>query len=539
MILTVSFKESDKRINTEFKETYRVSDGSYDVGYQQGYQQGLNDAQPTETIEIINNGTYDVRQIATANVNVPIPEGYLKPTGTLTITDNGYHEVSEFKLVDVEVPIPEGYIIPDGILKVYSVGSYDVTKYAKATFSVPTEEKTFTPTKEVQEYAPEMGYITKAVVEPIPEEYIIPVGEFSVDENGSYDITEYASININVPIPEGYLVPEGTFAADIEGSYDVTPYAEAVFTVQKEQVNVIPTEETQTLIPTENKFFDQVVVERIPEAYLIPEGTIDITNTQEYDVTKYSTAQIKDENLKAENIAENVEVLGITGTFRGGIYTNDATATSDDLLFGKIAYANEQKLVGTIETYDYSTSEEVSPEVDKLINRTITEYYNNRVRSIAPSVFYGYTTLVKVDFPNVTEIGSTAFARTGLVEVNFPKVTLIGSQAFANNSTLKKIYLPSIKDLTANSLREMTGLEEVYLDEVNKISANSLYACYMLKKLVIRNKKEVASLTSPLTLSLCYHITGTVNATYNPNGDKDGYIYVDDDLVDAYKVATN
>ena len=56
------------------------------------------------------------------------------------------------------------------------------------------------------------------------------------------------------------------------------------------------------------------------------------TNTEEYDVTQYSTAQIKDENLKAENIAENVEVLGITGTFRGGIDTSDADVTANDIL---------------------------------------------------------------------------------------------------------------------------------------------------------------------------------------------------------------
>lgn len=39
--------------------------------------------------------------------------------------------------------------------------------------------------------------------------------------------------------------------------------------------------------------------------------------------------------------------------------------------------------------------------------------------------------------------------------------------------------------------------------------------------------------------SNCYHILGTVNATYNPEGLKDGYIYVPDALVDSYKAATN
>ena len=36
----------------------------------------------------------------------------------------------------------------------------------------------------------------------------------------------------------------------------------------------------------------------------------------------------------------------------------------------------------------------------------------------------------------------------------------------------------------------------------------------------------------------CYHFTGTTNATYNPQGLKDGRIYVPDDKVDALKTAS-
>ena len=37
----------------------------------------------------------------------------------------------------------------------------------------------------------------------------------------------------------------------------------------------------------------------------------------------------------------------------------------------------------------------------------------------------------------------------------------------------------------------------------------------------------------------CYHFYGTVNTDYNPNGLKDGRIYVPDDKVEALKTATN
>ena len=37
----------------------------------------------------------------------------------------------------------------------------------------------------------------------------------------------------------------------------------------------------------------------------------------------------------------------------------------------------------------------------------------------------------------------------------------------------------------------------------------------------------------------CYHFYGTQNGTYNPNGLKDGRIYVPDDKVESLKTATN
>ena len=44
---------------------------------------------------------------------------------------------------------------------------------------------------------------------------------------------------------------------------------------------------------------------------------------------------------------------------------------------------------------------------------------------------------------------------------------------------------------------------------------------------------------SSSAFSNCYHFTGTTNANYNPQGLKDGRIYVPDDKVEALKAATN
>lgn len=61
-----------------------------------------------------------------------------------------------------------------------------------------------------------------------------------------------------------------------------------------------------------------------------------------------------DTDLVASNIKKDVEIFGITGTYEG-TDTSDATATAADILTGKTAYVNGEKLTGTIPTYGAHT----------------------------------------------------------------------------------------------------------------------------------------------------------------------------------------
>ena len=108
---------------------------------------------------------------------------------------------------------------------------------------------------------------------------------------------------------------------------------------------------------------------------------------------------------------------------------------------------------------------------------------------------------------------------TSIPQLNTIKVTDIGSM-FNNCFLLKTI------DLTYMNITSIYS------------SSNFASNCYSLTKLIIRNMTNIPKIYSN-TFTNCYHFYGTQNDTYNPDGLKDGMIYVPDDKVEKLKTATN
>jgi hypothetical protein len=67
--------------------------------------------------------------------------------------------------------------------------------------TVETEERDVTPTKSTQEVTPSEGkYLSKVIVYPIPDDYIVPTGKKVIKLNGNdIDVRNVAWVDVDVP----------------------------------------------------------------------------------------------------------------------------------------------------------------------------------------------------------------------------------------------------------------------------------------------------------------------------------------------------
>ena len=148
------------------------------------------------------------------------------------------------------------------------------------------------------------------------------------------------------------------------------------------------------------------------------------------------------------------------------------------------------------------------------------------------------------DTENVTNMKSMFSGCRNLTigpQINTSNVTNM-SYMFQLCSKLKSIKLDTRNVTDMTSMCEYCNLLETIDITHMKITSKSysdyfVLACYSLTKFIIRNMTTIPPLNSN-AFSGCYHFTGTTNATYNPQGLKDGRIYVPDDKVDALKTAS-
>lgn len=228
-----------------------------------------------------------------------------------------------------------------------------------------------------------------------------------------------------------------------------------------------------------------------------------------------------DTNLTPENIAEGVSIFGVEGAHKGGGGASDI----DALIDGTITEVNS----GATKVKAYAFYDNMALTIANFPNAT----------SIGNRAFGQCLALESAKIPNATSVGSYVFhSCSKLTSAKIPNATSIGDWMFGYCYKLTNADFPNATSIGRSAFQQCEALTSVDISSATEIKSQAFSYCNVLKSVILRSE-TVCTLSSTDVFADCYHILGTQNSTYNPNGDKDGYIYVPANLVEAYKTATN
>lgn len=177
-----------------------------------------------------------------------------------------------------------------------------------------------------------------------------------------------------------------------------------------------PTKDTQTVNPDSGKLLSSVTVNPIPDDYIIPAGTKNITENGTVDVTSFAEV----------NVAVPAPDL------------SDATATADKVLLNFTAYTGAGKITGTIPAYDGS----LRPDSEMPIKGDLITIENKQYRVLKINktiaevlAMYDSTTSQKFD----TSGNSNVYANSSL-DVYLSQTFYNGLSSVMQNAIVAKTF---------------------------------------------------------------------------------------------------
>ena len=252
---------------------------------------------------------------------------------------------------------------------------------------------------------------------------------------------------------------------------------------------------------------------------------------------------------KLNKILETKEAIRTAINSKGGTLTtsnkfSDYATAINNIQSGGGGGGSLKTLLDATKSCYYLFSNYTGTSVDDLISYSDT----SSVTDMA-SMFSNCKNLIgipQLDTSKVTKMNymfNNCSNLTAIPQLDTSNVTSM-STMFSHCSKLMTI--PQLNTSKVTNIYEMFTycfkLTTIDITHMNITSAsdtgNFAYNCYSLTKLIIRNMTTLPKINSN-TFVNCHHFTGTTNATWNPDGLKDGRIYVPDDKVEELKAATN
>ena len=284
----------------------------------------------------------------------------------------------------------------------------------------------------------------------------------------------------------------------------------SVPSLQSKSVSYTPTTSAQSETVTADSGYDglssvSVTVNRIPQEYIIPTGTLAITqNGTGIDVTQYAAVDV---NVSGGGASDLVDIL--EGDFSGAFYNSDITK---------------------LKTRAFSD------------NSNMTSVTMPNLVTINQRIFEGCTKCASFNLPSLTTCGSWAFAlagsTTGTDSIILPELTSGWYSGLFEHAVFTAIVLPKASQIKNSDFAGSSAL----LNAVDLRSATTLGGSY-----VFNNR---SGLTTIILGSSSVPSLGNINVFNNTpfaSGGSGGTIYIPESLYNHlgdgtaldYKAAAN
>ena len=170
---------------------------------------------------------------------------------------------------------------------------------------------------------------------------------------------------------------------------------------------------------------------------------------------------------------------------------------------------------------------EVQDMTKEIVNKTITNYWNENISKVRGNAFMGCGGLSSIYLPNCTNIGDEAFYMcNGLNSVNFPACTDIGGLAFYGCTKLSYADFPSCTTigndafercyyLSSVSFPVCTDIHRGAFAECSKLTSVYFPTCSTISYGAFKSCKNLTSVNFPVCISIDSHVfSQCTNLTY-------------------------
>lgn len=361
--------------------------------------------------------------------------------------------------------------------------------------------------------------------------------------------------------------------------------------------NVTPTQSQQTLETNGKRMTANVRVSSIPSQYIIPEGTLEVTQNGQQSVREYEnvnvnvpaptgekTINVSQNGTVTENVTDYATAKVVTNvpnsysaSDEGKVVDNGAlvaqttqnitengthdTTTNDEVVVNvpnTYSASDEGKVVqsGALVsqtsqnitengTYDTTTKNEVVVDVQsgggsdtlgELLSNTLTDYTNNTITSAKDFTFRQAGHLRDVRIPNVTYISSWLFANSSIRSLFAPNATLSGS---GTSGCSKLEWIVSKAGSQGNAqLQNARLLHTADMTAKGSLGfpANFFSGCTVLTTLILREAAIYTLVNISAFNSSPFASGGAGGTIYIP---KALYDHLGDGTSSDYKAATN